>query len=690
MRIIVLLTVAMPLVLQGCSGEDAGAPSAQRDAERSGAATSEADAAADHIEGRVLGAEGEPEAGVWVIAETEALPTRMRKIVVTDDTGRFVLPELPAAEYRLWTRGYGLVDSSPITSSPGDSVELRIREAADAREAARIYPANYWLSLLEPPEARADWTSHFKLGCQLCHQMGSTATRYLDRAALDRGLRKASFMEATAQGFDREQLLDTLAEWTSGNRDGATPEAPPRPTGLERNLVITQWDWGDQYTYAHDEISTDKRDPTRYPDGPVYGVDLGNDRLLKFDPQTREATMQDVPTRNGFDTPWCEQTYKTLDADEPVPFGLGSLGCPLEAGLTPHDGAYHNPANPHNPMMDGQGRVWITTQIRRQWDEDLPEFCQDDPAIVGRPHHRQLGWFDPETEEYELIDTCFGTHHLQFDEEGVLWLSGDSYVVGWFDPSRHDPDDSSTLEAAQGWSEVVVDSDGDGKADTPIVDFNYGVMPNPVDDSVWYAQPAGSPGQAMDNRGRLLRYHPETDQHEVFAPPQPGSGPRGVDVDTNGIVWTALGGSGHLARFDRSQCDQTWGTGNQCPEGWTLYRAPGPVMATDADLSADFHYYLWVDQFNTLGMGENTVIVNGTGSDSLLAFDPETESFTKIRIPYPLNSFTRLLDGRIDDPDAGWKGRGLWFNNGLDPIIHSEVPMGYVGHVQLRPDPLAR
>jgi hypothetical protein len=60
-----------------------------------------------------------------------------------------------------------------------------------------------------------------------------------------------------------------------------------------------------------------------------------------------------------------------------------------------------------------------------------------------------------------------------------------------------------------------------------------------------------------------------------------------------------------------------------------------------------------------------------------------------IRVPYPLNTYTRGLDGRIDDPAAGWKGRGLWFTNGLDPLIHSELPRSYVGQVQVRPDPLA-
>jgi hypothetical protein len=336
----------------------------------------------------------------------------------------------------------------------------------------------------------------------------------------------------------------------------------------------------------------------------------------------------------------------------------------------------------------------ITTQVRREWDQDLPAFCRDAPGIGGRYHHRQLGYYDTATESFELIDTCYGTHHLQFDEDGVLWLSGDSFVIGWFDPARYDPEDPGSLEAAQGFSEVRIDSNGDGKADTPIVGFNYGIIPNPADGSVWTAQPGGNPGDDLDYRGRLVRFDPDSGTHETYVPPKPGRGPRGVDVDTNGIIWASLGGSGHLARFDRSRCRQTWGAGDQCPEGWTLFRSPGPLMPTGdepgSEVGADFHYYLFVDQFDTLGLGRNTVILNGTGSDSLLAFDQQTESFTVIRIPYPLNTFTRGLDGRIDDPDAGWKGRGLWFTNGSDPIIHSEVPRSYAGKVQLRPSPLAR
>ncbi|HTK99762.1 MAG TPA: hypothetical protein VL379_17125 [Pseudomonadales bacterium] len=649
-------------------------------------------AAADFIEGRVVSG-AKAEAGVWVIAETASLPTPYRKIVVTNDDGRFVIPDLPAAEYQLWVRGYGLADSARTPATPGTPVTLQTSAAANPQEAALIYPASYWLSMLDPPGHDPGWVNQFKLGCQLCHQVGSAITRTKNRATFDLGFKKATYMNATADGLDRQHLLDALDDWSKRIAAGAVPEAPPRPHGIERNVVITQWAWGDTFTYAHDEIATDKRNPLLYPHGPIYGVDLGNDRMLAVDPVKHTANASKVPTVGGYDTPWCNLTYQPLGASSPTPAGFGSLGCPVEKGITGFEGQYPNPANPHNPMFDERGRVWITTQIRREWGDDLPTFCKGSPPIAQNYHHRQLGWFDAKSQQYTLIDTCYGTHHLQFDADGVLWTSGDSYVLGWLDPAKYDPAKPDTLKAAQGWAELVVDSDGDGRKDTPLVGFNYGVIPNPKDRSVWTAQPGGDPGGALDYRGRLVRYDPAHDAFETYTPPKPGSGPRGVDVDSNGIVWAALGGSGHLAKFDRSKCQQTWGTGDQCPEGWTLYRSPGPLMHTGAgaqnEMGADFHYYLFVDQFDTLGLGKNVVVMNGTGSDSLLAFDQKTGQFTVIRIPYPLNSYTRGLDGRIDDPNGGWKGRGLWYTNGLDPIVHSEVQQSYVGQVQLRPDPLA-
>jgi hypothetical protein len=258
-------------------------------------------------------------------------------------------------------------------------------------------------------------------------------------------------------------------------------------------------------------------------------------------------------------------------------------------------------------------------------------------------------------------------------------------VFGWFDPSKYDPNRPETEQQAQGYAEVKVDTNGDGAADKPIVGFNYGVIPNHVDGSVWSAQPS-TPGQ-------IIRYEPATGKFEQYIPPKPGKGPRGVDVDSKGIIWAAMGGSGHLGRFDRSKCTQTWGDGTQCKEGWTFYKPPGPMMAQSTKgegTTSDLHYYIWVDRFNTFGMGKDTVILNGTNSDSLQMFNPKTKKWTTMRVPYPLNAYQRGLDGRIDDPKAGWKGRGLWFNDGLDPIIHNEVQHGWLGHAQLRPNPLAR
>ncbi|MBI2962792.1 MAG: carboxypeptidase regulatory-like domain-containing protein [Deltaproteobacteria bacterium] len=698
------VVVAVAVVIVGIPARSRSAPQPRSDA----------------IAGRVVSQGGRAEAGVWVIAEADGLPTEYRKIVVTNDEGKFVLPSLPAASYRVWVRGYGLRDSEKVAAKPGSTIEIAVADAATPQEAAKIYPANYWLSLLEPPAeaklrgapagggagvlsgasqqapaaypSRAAWTAQFKLNCVLCHQIGSLLTRSRPAEMLDRGLRKAAMMSAMADMLGRERVIEALGGWSARIAAGTLPPAPPRPAGAERNVVITEWGWGDTFTYAHDEVATDKRDPTRYANGPVYGVDIGNDRLLKLDPMTHTASMTKVPTRDGFDTPWCRQTYQAPHGKQILPIGVGSLGCPAEGGESGFAGKYDNPANPHNPMMDGGGKVWMTTQIRREWAEDLPEFCKSVPEIAARIQHRQLGYYDTKAERFVLIDTCYGTHHLQFDAKGVLWTSGDSHVVGWFDPAKFDPAKPDSAGKAQGWSAVIVDSDGDGKKDTPVVGFHYGVIPNAADGSVWTAvvegltSPAGVPG-------RILRYDPATDTHEVFSPPAPGFGPRGLDADTRGNVWIGLGGSGHLAKFDRSKCAKTWGTGDQCPEGWTLWQSPGPQIQGLAPGpnggSADFHYYVWVDQFDTLGMGRNTVILNGTGSDSLLAFDPSAEKFRVIRIPYPLNSYTRGLDGRIDDPAAGWKGRGLWFTNGLDPVLHSEVPRSYVGWVQFRPDPLA-
>ena len=103
------------------------------------------------IGGVVTGPNG-PEAGVWVIAETTDLPTKMNKTVVTDDQGRYLIPDLPKANYTVWARGYGLVDSAKTQSEPGKIVNITAIPAPNEAAAAQYYPAIYWFSMLNIPD----------------------------------------------------------------------------------------------------------------------------------------------------------------------------------------------------------------------------------------------------------------------------------------------------------------------------------------------------------------------------------------------------------------------------------------------------------------------------------------------------------------------------------------------------------
>jgi hypothetical protein len=168
-----------------------------------------------------------------------------------------------------------------------------------------------------------------------------------------------------------------------------------------------------------------------------------------------------------------------------------------------------------------------------------------------------------------------------------------------------------------------------------------------------------------------------------------------MDIDRNGVVWAALA-SGHLASFDRRKCKSLGGRANRegtgCPEGWALYQTPGPKLK-GTDIPADFHYYNWVDQFNISGLGANTPFATGSNSDALIAVNPQTRQWTTLRVPYPLGFYSRGMDGRIDDPNTGWKGRGLYANYGTHFVWHIEGGKGTKGKLvkfQIRPDPLAR
>ena len=219
------------------------------------------DVDADDLGGVVTGAAG-PEAGVWVIAETTDLPTKFVRIVVTDDQGRYLVPDLQDATYDVWVRGYGLVDSEKVQATPGSVLDLTATTAPTESAAAEYYPASYWYALAEPPAksefpgtgpngngiaetmlTQADWLSTMR--CGACHQIGSKATREIPEGlgtfhssveAWDRRLKSgqmAPTMYATLGRFGPQRALAMYADWTDRIAGGELPEAPPRPEGVE-------------------------------------------------------------------------------------------------------------------------------------------------------------------------------------------------------------------------------------------------------------------------------------------------------------------------------------------------------------------------------------------------------------------------------------------------------------------------
>jgi hypothetical protein len=666
--------------------------------------------------GVVTGAKG-PEAGVWVIAETRDLPTRFVKIVVTDERGRYVMPELPKANYSVWVRGYGLVDSPKTTAAPGRILDLKAAPAPSAGAAAEFYPAIYWYSMLRIPAAsefplgkmqdQGEWLNQAKTtGCMSCHALGTKGTRTMPRDFAHMGsseawLRRIASGQAMTQminvlnRFDRDRVIADWADWTDRIAKGELPFAQPaRPQGVERNVVLTLWEWSTPTGYMHDLISTDRRKPTINANGKLYGApEESTDFFPVLDPNTHAASQVRHPVRD--------------------PKAPSSVNNPMSP--SPYWGPkpiWDSQTSIHNQMMDEKGRVWAAARIRPASNPDYCKKGSNHPSAKVFPLNsasRHASMYDPATGKFTLISTCFPTHHLIFAEDAnnTLWFSSGVQgpgAVGWI--NRKLFEETGDEVRAQGWSPFVLDTNGNGKRDphvepgqaagatqdTRIAGNLYSVAYNPRDGSIW--------GTQLGYPGRLVRVAPGSDPThtaltEVYEPPLPGYGPRGGDIDRNGVFWASLA-SGHLGSFDRGKCkgplNGPKATGKHCPEGWTLYPFPGPQFrGVQSSGSAEASYYTWVDQFNTLGLGENVPIATGNMSDSYFAL--VDGKFVTLRVPYPMGFFAKWAEGRIDNATAGWKGRSLWATESTRTIFHSEGGTSNrpkVVRFQLRPDPLSR
>ncbi len=684
----------------------------------------------DDIGGVVTGPRG-PEAGVWVIAETRDLPTRLIKSVVTDDQGRYLLPDLPKANYDVWVRGYGLVDSPKIQGAPGKVLNLKAVAAPNAKAAADYYPAQYWLALLQLPpksdfpgtgptgngispnvKSQGEWIRQIVStdGCTGCHQMGNKATREIPAAlgkfpnsigAWDRRVQSGQAgggMSARFTQMGRQRALGMWADWSDRIAAGELPAtAPPRPQGRERNVVVTMWDWADPKAYLHDEIATDKRNPTINANGPVYGaLEASADYMPVVDPASNSARKIELRVRD----PKTPSEASTPPA-QPSPY-WGD------------EAIWTSQSNAHSFAMDAQSRVWIAARIRQNQTSDFCKQGSTHPSAMAFPlaqSGRQMQMYDPKTRQITTIDTCFGTHHLNFDNNDVLWFTGGGAVEGWFDTKVYDQ--TKDEAKAQGWTPFILDTNGNGKRDAyvepdqpldPAKDKRinapfYGVAPSPADNSIWGAV-QGMPGSVV--RLTLGSNPPATALSEIYEVPwnnpkasAQGFAPRGMDVDSNGVVWAVLS-SGHLASFDRRKCkgplNGPTATGQHCPEGWSLYPLPGPNYKGASDsASADTAYYDFIDRFDMLGVGRNVPLATGNGSEGLLAL--VDGKFMTFRVPYPMGFYAKGIDGRIDDPNASWKGKAIWTTYATRAPFHAEGGKGTTSKLvkfQVRPDPLSK
>ena len=677
----------------------------------------------DDIGGVVTGPKG-PEAGVWVIAETRDLPVRYIKSVVTDDRGRFVVPDLPPANYQVWARGYGLVDSAKTTAKPGQRLAITAVVAPSEAAAAHYYPAIYWYSMLKIPAAdqfggkssiparltQMNWISSMKNnGCIGCHQLGQESTRTIPEVFGKFSSSAEAWRRRVQAGQAGQQMLGQLnnlgemafanyGDWTDRIAKGELPFAKPsRPQGVERNIVVTLRDWMNEKQYLHDLIASDRRNPTVNAYGPVVGSpEYSSDTLPILDPVRNVATTFVAPVR---------------DTSMPLNLGPGHA-----AGLDPlQTSAYwsgeriwETRVNNHNSMFGRDGRLWLAASVR---GADNPAFCKagsDHPSAKAFPMDRairHIAVLDLKTKKYTFVETCFSTHHPQFgyDANDTLWTSGGGPVVGWVNTKMFDQ--TGDAAKSQGWTVLVLDTNGNGKRDAyvepdqpedPTKDTRinspfYAVMPNPADGSIWGAT-QGVPGAIV----RLApgSNPPETALAEIYRVPLPGFGTRGADIDSKGVVWVSLG-SGHMGSFDRRKCKAPLNgpkaTGDHCPEGWSFYQYPGPGFRGIGENSAESSYYSWVDQHNTFGLGDDVPMSTGNLNDGLVAY--ANGRMVVLRVPYPIGFYAKGFDGRIDDPKAGWKGRGIWAANGDRTPWLIEGGKGtkpLAAHFQLRPDPLAK
>src|SRR5215471_609051 len=469
------------------------------------------------IGGVVTGANG-PEAGVWVIAETNELPTKYAKMVVTDDLGRYAIPDLPTANYSVWVRGYGLVDSPKLRAKPGQHLDLKAVPAPTEAAAAHYYPAIYWYSMMKIPDqsqfggksnipeklTQVDWLKQMKnIGCIGCHQLGQESTRTIPAQFGHFKSGEEAWMRRVQSGQSGEQMTNQLA----GNFGGA----PFKYFG----------EWTDRI--AKGELPHSKPlQPSAYWGGEKVWDTRANNHNAMFDKDGRVWLAAAV---RGLDNPaFCKKGSEHPSAKV----------FPLDR--SPRQVAILDPKTMKYTFVD---TCFATHHLQFGYDDnDTLWFSGTGPVV---------GWLNT-----KMFDETGDTAKSQGWSPYVLDANGNGKRDDYVEPGQ--PTDPS--------KDMRIELNG--------LSGPYAVMPNPTDGSIWFTT-----GVFGGRPSSVLRFDPKTGLSEIYDVPTPAFGIRGGDIDGNGVVWASLS-SGHLASFDRRKCkgplNGPKATGDHCPEGWAFYK----------------------------------------------------------------------------------------------------------------------
>ena len=609
-----------------------------------------------------------------------------------------------------------------MRSEPGKIVNFTATAAPTPKAAAEIYPAIYWYSMLKTPakhefpvgnvKSQAEWLNVIKTnGCFGCHALGNKATRtippmFADMKPEDAWARRilsgqAMTSMATAIGrIDTQRALKLFADWTdrdrrrrTARREAARGRRAASATSSSRSGTSPI-----PSTTCTTSPSTDKRKPTLNANGLIYGaVENSTDLIPVLDPVKHTASSFKMPVRD----PKTHDRRRTIRCRR-RPIGATRL-------------IWDSQTTTHNPMYDEKGRVWCTSRVG---PPPNPDFCKkgsSHPSAKVFPldtSTRHLSMLDPKTGKITLIRTCYPTHHLVFAEDAnnTLWLSAGGPgcgVLGWLDtqdvrgdrrrgqgagldadrPRHQRQRQARRLRRAEPAGSIRPRTSAWSARSTASASIRK-------DGTIWgsvltfpgYVDPRRSGRQSVGDRARgnlraadaglrpaRLRHRPRT--------ASPG----------------CRSSSGHMGKFDRSKCKVLQRARDRdrpaLPGGLDALSVPRPAACGHRAEPAARRRATTPGSISSTrsGSARNVPWATGNANESLMALvDGQWLNFV---VPYPLGFYAKWMDGRIDDPNAGWKGRGVWATYGTRTPFHLETGKGTrpkVVKFQLRPDPLAR